>query len=106
MKITIIILGLLLAISSIARADATLVNASYDPTRELYQDYNAAFAKYWKETKGVDLKVKMSHGGSGKQARAIVDGLEADVAALSVAFDIDVIAKAGLTSADWRSKLP
>src|SRR4029078_4442830 len=106
MKFTKLILGLLLAAGSIAQADVTLVNASYDPTREMYQDYNAAFAKHWKETKGVDVKVKQSHGGSGKQARAIVDGLEADVAGLSVSFDIDVIAKAGLTATDWRSRLP
>ena len=98
--------ALLVLVVTVAQAEVTIVNASYDPTRELYQDYNAAFAKHWKETKNEDVTIKQSHGGSGKQARAIVDGLEADVASLSVSFDIDVIAKAGLTSADWRSKFP
>jgi len=100
------IVAIVIVLPAFAQAQTSIVNASYDPTRELYQDYNAAFAKHWKETKGQDVTIKQSYGGSGKQARAIVDGLEADVASLSVSFDIDVIAKAGLTAADWRTKFP
>jgi sulfate/thiosulfate-binding protein len=80
--------------------------ASYDPTRELYKAFNPAFAKHWKETTGQDVTVETFHGPSGTQAQAIVAGNEADVAALSVAADIDRIAKAGLTTADWRAKAP
>jgi sulfate transport system substrate-binding protein len=83
-----------------------LLNASYDPTREMYQAYNPLFAQYWKEKNGQDVQVTMAHGPSGKQARAIAEGLEADIAALSVDFDIDQIAKAGLIPQDWRSRLP
>ena len=84
----------------------TLLNVSYDPTRELYKDYNEAFAKYWKEKEGQDLAVEQSHGGSGKQARAVIDGLEADVVTLALAGDIDAVAKAGLLPADWQKRLP
>src|SRR5215469_3872771 len=70
-------------------AEVTLLNASYDPTRELYQDYDAAFAKYWKAKTGNDVTVNQSHGGSGKQARAVIDGLDADVVTLALAYDID-----------------
>ncbi len=85
----------------------TLLNVSYDPTRELYRDYNAAFAKYWKAKTGVDVTVEQSHGGSGTQARAVIDGLEADVVTLALAYDIDAIAeKAGLLPANWQSRLP
>ena len=84
----------------------TLLNVSYDPTRELYKDFNEAFAKYWKEKTGQDLSIEQSHGGSGKQARAVIDGLEADVVTLALAGDIDAVAKAGLLPADWQKRLP
>jgi sulfate transport system substrate-binding protein len=87
-------------------AEIKLLNVSYDPTRELYQDYNAAFAKYWKIKTGDDVSVSASHGGSGKQARAIIDGLEADVATLALAADIDALATNGnLVPANWQSRL-
>jgi sulfate/thiosulfate transport system substrate-binding protein len=83
-----------------------LLNVSYDPTRELYEDYNQAFAKHYKETAGRDVTVKQSHGGSGKQARSVIDGLEADVVTLGLAYDVDAIAKAGLLSPGWAKALP
>src|SRR6185503_916901 len=84
-----------------AAAKLTLLNVSYDPTRELYEEYNQAFAKYWKEKTGDDVEVNQSHGGSGKQARAVIDGLEADVVTLALAYDIDSIAeKSKLLPAD------
>jgi sulfate/thiosulfate-binding protein len=94
---------------SFALADdaVKLLNVSYDPTRELYQDYNQAFAAHWKEETGQDVSVDVSNGGSGKQARAILDGLEADVATLGLSYDIDVLADKGhLLSTDWQSRLP
>jgi sulfate/thiosulfate-binding protein len=90
-----------------ARADQTILNVSYDPTRELYQDYNAVFAKHWKQRTGKDVTINQSHGGSGKQARAVIDGLDADVVTLALAYDIDAIAeKAGLLPHDWQKRLP
>jgi sulfate transport system substrate-binding protein len=90
-----------------AVADVTLLNVSYDPTRELYQEFNAAFAKHWKAVTGETVTVKQSHGGAGKQARAVIDGLEADVVTLALAYDIDAIAeKAKLLPADWQKRLP
>lgn len=87
--------------------DITLLNASYDPTRELYQEFNAAFAKHWQKEKGQTVIVKQSHGGSGKQSRAVIDGLEADVVTLALAYDIDAIAeKAKLIPANWQNRLP
>ncbi len=87
-------------------AEVNLLNVSYDPTRELYEEYNAAFAKYWKAKTGDDVVVKQSHGGSGKQARAVIDGLDADVVTLALAYDIDSIAdKAKLFNADWQKEL-
>jgi len=84
-----------------------LTNVSYDPTRELYQAINPAFATYWKQKAGQDVTFKMSHGGSGKQSRAIIDGLEADVATLALAYDIDAIADRGkLLPTDWQKALP
>ena len=84
-----------------------LLNVSYDPTRELYQEYNAAFAKYWKEKTGDTVVVRQSHGGAGKQARSVIDGLEADVVTLALAYDIDAIhERAGLIPKDWQSRLP
>jgi sulfate transport system substrate-binding protein len=97
--------GLLLA--PIAHADTTLLNVSYDPTRELYQEFNAAFAKHWRAKTGETVAVKQSHGGSGKQARTVIDGLDADVVTLALAFDIDAIAdKAKLLPPDWQKRLP
>jgi sulfate transport system substrate-binding protein len=88
-------------------AGPTLLNVSYDPTRELYTEYNAAFAAYWQATAGEEVTVQQSHGGSGKQARAVIDGLEADVVTLALAGDIDAIAdKAKLLPADWQKRLP
>lgn len=85
----------------------TLLNVSYDPTRELFQDYNAAFAKYWKAKTGQGVVVQQSHGGSSKQARAVIDGLDADVVTLALAYDIDAIAgKAHLVPSNWQSRLP
>src|SRR4030088_2367696 len=88
-------------------AEVTLLNVSYDPTRELYADYNAAFAKYWKAKTGQDVKINQSHGGSGKQARSVIDGLAADVVTLGLAADIDAVATQGkLLPINWASRLP
>ena len=88
-------------------AEVALLNVSYDPTRELYQDYNAAFSKYWKAKTGNDLNVNQSHAGSGKQARAVIDGLDADVVTLALAYDIDAIVDKGhLLPPGWQSRLP
>jgi sulfate transport system substrate-binding protein len=85
----------------------TLRNVSYDPTREFYQEFNEAFAKHWKEQGNGEITIEQSHGGSGKQARSVIDGLEADVVTLALAFDIDAIAeRAKLLPADWQSRLP
>ena len=85
----------------------TLLNVSYDPTRELFQDYNIAFARYWKAKTGQDVTIQQSHGGSSKQARAVIDGLDADVVTLALAYDIDAISeKAHLLPANWQSRLP
>jgi sulfate/thiosulfate-binding protein len=94
-------------LSSPAFAQSTMLNVSYDPTRELYQDMNAAFAKAWTAQGGKAIEINQSHGGSGKQARSVIDGLEADVVTLALAYDIDAIAeKAKLLPADWQSRLP
>lgn len=97
-----------LVLSSAAFAkDITLLNASYDPTRELYVEYNTAFAKYWKEKTGDNVKVEQSHGGSGSQSRAVIDGLQADVATLALAADVDALAKKGkLLPENWITRLP
>ncbi len=85
----------------------TLLNVSYDPTREFYQEFNASFAEYWKEKTGQEVTIEQSHGGAGKQARAVIDGLEADVVTLALAYDMDAIAaKAQLFPADWQKRLP
>ena len=89
-----------------AAADITLLNVSYDPTRELYQDFNGAFARQWKAKTGDTVTVKQSHGGSGKQARSVIDGLQADVITLALASDIDAIAERGLVAPDWQKRLP
>jgi len=98
--------GLLIA-GTVQAADVELLNVSYDPTRELYQDFNAAFSKYWQEKTGDKVTIKASHGGSGKQARAVIDGLQADVVTLALAYDIDEIAdKAKLLPKNWQTRLP
>ena len=89
-----------------ALAQTTLLNVSYDPTRELYQAINAAFARQWKAQGGGDVAIRQSHGGSGKQARSVIDGLEADVVTLALAFDIDALAGRKLVAADWQKRLP
>ena len=100
-------LALLLGGSSAAHAQVKLLNASYDPTRELYQDVNKAFAQQWKAKTGQSIDINQSHGGSGKQARSVIDGLEADVVTLALAYDIDAIAeKSGRLKADWQKRLP
>lgn len=86
-------------------ADVTLLNVSYDPTRELYTDVNKSFASYWKGKTGDNVTIKQSHGGSGKQARAVIDGLEADVVTLALAYDIDAIAAKGLIKPGWQKEL-
>ena len=102
----LLILALALSLTPWLHA-VEILNVSYDPTRELYTEYNAAFAKYWKATKGEDVTVQQSNGGSGKQARAVIDGLEADVVTLALGADIDAIHdKAGLLPADWQKRLP
>ncbi|MFM4870798.1 MULTISPECIES: sulfate ABC transporter substrate-binding protein [Aeromonas] len=95
----------LLALGQVQAAEVRLRNVSYDPTRELFREYNSAFAKEWKAKTGDDVVVSQSHGGSGKQARAVVDGLEADVVSLALAYDVDAVAKAGLTASDWEGRL-
>jgi sulfate transport system substrate-binding protein len=93
--------------SALAQKPVTLLNVSYDPTRELYQEINAAFAKQWKAKSGQDVTVNQSHGGSGRQARAVVDGLEADVVTLALAYDVDALVSPGkLIPANWAARLP
>ena len=89
-----------------AVAAQTLLNVSYDPTRELYRDYNQAFTKYWKQKTGATVTVQQSHGGSGKQARSVIDGLTADVVTLALGYDIDAIAEKGLLPGNWQTRLP
>ncbi|HAU57463.1 MAG TPA: sulfate transporter subunit, partial [Comamonadaceae bacterium] len=99
--------GAALAQTPAAKPPVTLLNVSYDPTREFYVEYNAAFAKYWKAKAGQDVTIKQSHGGSGKQARSIIDGLDADVATLALAGDTDALHHNGkLIPKDWQKRLP
>lgn len=86
--------------------EVSLLNVSYDPTRELYQDFNKSFAEYWKKTSGQDVKIKQSHGGAAKQARSVIDGLQADVVTLALSYDIDEIAQRGIIAKDWQKRLP
>ena len=87
--------------------DITLLNVSYDPTRELYQDYNSAFARHWQEQTGDRVTIRQSHAGSGKQARSVIDGLDADVVTLALAYDVDMLwEKAKLIPQDWQKRLP
>ncbi|HYH45898.1 MAG TPA: sulfate ABC transporter substrate-binding protein [Thermoanaerobaculia bacterium] len=98
--------GTLAAGQAPATAQVKLLNVSYDPTRELYQDFNAAFARHWKTKNGQTVEVQQSHGGSGKQARSVIDGLEADVVTLALAYDIDAVAASGLLPKNWQTLLP
>lgn len=100
------VLAIALIVPNVHAADISLLNVSYDPTRELYQDFNQAFAKYWKAKSGDEVKVKQSHGGSGKQARAVIDGIDADVVTLALAYDIDAIAQRDLIAKEWQKRLP
>ena len=104
----VVIASIVLATSLLSFGQrVTLLNVSYDPTRELFQDFNLAFAKYWKAKTGQDVTIQQSHGGSSKQARAVIDGLDADVVTLALAYDIDAIAdKAKLLPENWQSRLP
>ena len=102
-------LSLALSVAAVGAASAApvqLLNVSYDPTRELYQQVNAAFAKRWQASSKQAITIKQSHGGSGKQARAVIDGLPADVVTLALAYDIDQVAKRGLIASDWQARLP
>jgi sulfate/thiosulfate transport system substrate-binding protein len=97
----------LVTAQSLAAATVKLLNVSYDPTRELYEDYNKAFAAYWKSKTGDTVSINQSHGGSGKQARSVIEGLEADVVTLALAYDIDALAtQGGLIPANWQARLP
>src|ERR1700739_377433 len=98
-------LGLCWVTSAFA-ADVTLLNVAYDPTRELYVDFNKAFAVVYQKDTGKSIEIKQSHGGSGSQARAVIDGLQADVVTLALASDIDAIAGRDLISVDWQQRLP
>lgn len=104
MKTVIAAALLALGLNSIAQAATTFLNVSYDPTREFYQEYNQAFGQYWKQRTGQEVDFKQSHGGSGKQARSVIDGLQADVVTLALANDIDEIANTGLIRKDWQKQ--
>ncbi len=107
MKRVPILLAALLAARALAAADVTLLNVSYDPTRELYQEINQAFTKHWKAQTGETVTIQQSHGGSGKQARSVIDGLQADVVTLALAYDIDALHLNGdLVPAAWQQRLP
>jgi sulfate/thiosulfate transport system substrate-binding protein len=104
-RILPVVAGLLWASSALA-ADVSLLNVSYDPTRELYADFNKAFAAAYQKQTGKSVEIRQSHGGSGSQARAVIDGLQADVVTLALAYDVDAIAGKGLIAADWQQRLP
>src|SRR5260370_31626892 len=104
-RILPVVAGLIWASSAFA-ADVTLLNVSYDPTRELYVDFNKAFAAAYQKETGKSVDIKQSHGGSGSQARAAICGLQAAVVPLAVAYDIDAIAAKGLVAGDWQKRLP
>lgn len=102
-----VLAGAVLVTDAPAHAQTSLLNVSYDPTREFYQDFNKMFAEHWKTEAGADVLIRMSHGGSGKQARAVIDGLQADVVTLALAYDIDEIAaRTGWLPKDWQGRLP
>ena len=99
--------SLLWSAAAVEAQNKTLLNVSYDPTRELYREYNNAFTRYWREQTGETVRVNMSHGGSGSQARSVIDGLAADVVTLALAYDIDAVAElSGKLPADWQQQLP
>jgi sulfate/thiosulfate transport system substrate-binding protein len=102
----VILTGWLVAVSALPAGAQTLLNASYDPTRELYTEFNAAFIKHWQATSGQKISIRQSHGGSGAQARAVRDGLEADVVTLALAYDVDAVAATGLVAPGWQKRLP
>src|SRR5258707_4260969 len=104
-RILPLVAGLLWASWAFA-ADVSLLNVSYDPTRELYADFNKAFAAAYQKETGKSVEIKQSHGGSGSQARAVIDGLQADIVTLALAYDIDAVAGKGLIAADWQKRLP
>src|ERR1700730_18598329 len=104
-RILPLVVGLLWASSAFA-ADITLLNVSYDPTRALYVDFNKAFTSPYQKETGRSVEIKQSHGGSGSQARGVIDGLQADVVTLALAYDVDAIAGKGLIPADWQKRLP
>ena len=104
-RILFVIAGLIWASSAFA-ADVSLLNVSYDPTRELYVDFNKAFAAAYQKETGKSVEIRQSHGGSGSQARAVIDGLQADIVTLALAYDIDAIARKGLIAVDWQKRLP
>ncbi len=107
LAVSVVILTLVTAVAATGQKPVRLLNVSYDPTRELYRDFNAAFAKHWKAKAGVDVVVSQSHGGSGKQARAVIEGLQADVVTLALGYDIDAIAaRSNWLSPDWQRRLP
>ena len=102
-----VVAGSLAFIATAGAAETVLLNVSYDPTRELYEDYNEVFAEHWKKKTGQDVTIRQSHGGSGKQARTVIDGLQADVVTLALAYDIDALVKQGkLLPANWQARLP
>jgi sulfate transport system substrate-binding protein len=106
-SVRLVLSAALIAGSTVLAAAQTILNVSYDPTRELYRDYNAVFEKHWKETSGASVTIRQSHGGSGAQARAVIDGLDADVVTLALQSDIDAIArKTGKIPSNWRQRLP
>ncbi len=105
-KKLLVLLAATALLQPVFAADINLLNVSYDPTRELYQDVNAAFAKSWKAKSGDNVKIKQSHGGSGKQARSVIDGLEADVVTLALGYDIDALTDKNLLRKDWQTRLP
>ncbi|MES2601083.1 MAG: sulfate ABC transporter substrate-binding protein [Pseudomonadota bacterium] len=102
----LLVIGSLIWAGSALAADVTLLNVSYDPTRELYSDFNKAFAAAYQKDTGKSIEIKQSHGGSGSQARSVIDGLQADVVTLALAYDIDAIAGKNLIAKDWQTKLP
>lgn len=99
-------LTLLLASTSVLAKDIQLLNVSYDPTRELYEQYNKAFAAHWKQETGDNVVIRQSHGGSGKQATSVINGIEADVVTLALAYDVDAIAERGRIDKNWIKRLP
>ena len=105
-KLKIGVLAALISATAFSVSAKDFLNVSYDPTRELYDNFNKEFSAYWKKSTGQDINFKQSHGGSGKQARAVIDGLDADVVTLALAADIDEIAKRGLLPTDWQKKFP